>query len=99
MLSLKQCEDNNLSIFRVISLWFDNPEFEFSDSGDSFRDLLNAIPSWKFIAVLPQMAPRLTTDQSSFVKYLQEVLGKLTIKINIKSGIKIMLMHPLQPYK
>ncbi|XP_013133458.1 PREDICTED: uncharacterized protein LOC106099446 [Papilio polytes] len=48
MLSLKQCEDNNLSIFRVISLWFDNPEFEFSDSGDSFRDLLNTIPSWKY---------------------------------------------------
>ncbi|KPJ15116.1 Serine/threonine-protein kinase ATM [Papilio machaon] len=81
MLSLKHCEDNNLSIFRVISLWFDNPDFEFSDSSaSSFRDLLNAIPSWKFITVLPQLAPRLTTDRSSFAKYLKEVLARCAIE-------------------
>ncbi|KPI93799.1 Serine-protein kinase ATM [Papilio xuthus] len=81
MLSLKHCEDNNLSIFRVISLWFDNPDFEFSDtSASSFRDLLNAIPSWKFITVLPQLAPRLNTDKSSFAKYLKEILGRCGIE-------------------
>ncbi|XP_068621125.1 serine-protein kinase ATM [Battus philenor] len=74
LLSLKYCEDNNLSIFRVISLWFDNPDFEFEDTKTNLRELLRAIPSWKYIMVLPQLAPRLTTVNSGFSNYLMEIL-------------------------
>lgn len=78
MLSLKECDENNLSIFRVISLWVNNPDFEFDGSdGCRFASLLHSIPSRKFITVLPQLAPRLTMDENAFAQNLRNIISKL----------------------
>lgn len=64
-------------MFRVISLWFDNPNFEFAQpDGETFASLLAAVPSRKYIPVLPQMAPRLGDDKQIFVNNLTSILGK-----------------------
>ncbi|CAG5022045.1 unnamed protein product [Parnassius apollo] len=81
LLSLKHCEKTRLSIFRVISLWLDNPSFEFEDKSETnLQDLLNTIPSWKFITVLPQLAPRLTTDETDFAEYLRKILERCAVE-------------------
>ncbi|PZC82370.1 hypothetical protein B5X24_HaOG210411 [Helicoverpa armigera] len=76
LLSLKQCDENNLSVFRVISLWLANQDFEFQDGGESFDDLLNMIPSWKFVTVLPQLAPRLTDEDTPFINCLKKIIKR-----------------------
>ncbi|XP_047544765.1 serine-protein kinase ATM isoform X2 [Vanessa atalanta] len=77
LLSLKQCDDNNLSVFRVISLWLDNPSVNFDDEEHgSFGRLLHAIPSWKFISVLPQLAPRISNDNTVFAEHLRQIMKR-----------------------
>ncbi|XP_048483774.1 serine-protein kinase ATM [Plutella xylostella] len=75
LLSLKQSEDNNLSVFRIISLWLENQDLEFDDrDGGSFESLLRSVPSRKYVAVLPQLAPRLTNYEDAFSKNLNEII-------------------------
>ncbi|XP_063838719.1 serine-protein kinase ATM isoform X1 [Ostrinia nubilalis] len=76
LLSLKECEENNLSVFRVISLWLDNPQLVLDSEGGSFEELLHAVPSRKFIAVLPQLAPRLTEEKTTFASNLRKIIGR-----------------------
>lgn len=61
-------------MFRVISLWLDNPALQLE--GESFEQLLRAIPSRKFLTVLPQLAPRITQDATPFAQNLTAVLSK-----------------------
>ncbi|KAI5641469.1 telomere-length maintenance and DNA damage repair domain-containing protein [Phthorimaea operculella] len=76
LLSLKQSEGNDLSVFRVISLWLDNPGVRLQDGDADFEQLLHSIPSWKFISVLPQLAPRLTNDTCLFADNLRKLLSE-----------------------
>ncbi|XP_031763657.2 serine-protein kinase ATM isoform X2 [Galleria mellonella] len=78
LLSLKQCEESNLSVFRVISLWFDNPNLVLEE-GD-FKDLLDEIPSRKFITVLPQLAPHLTNEDTVFAANLRNIIKRCAIE-------------------
>lgn len=65
-----------MSVFRVISLWLANQDFEFEDGEESFEELLSMIPSWKFVTVLPQLAPRLTNEDTPFIKKLKKIISK-----------------------
>lgn len=62
-------------MFRVISLWLANQDFEFQDGDETFEELLNMIPSWKFVTVLPQLAPRLTNEDTAFIKILKNIIS------------------------
>ncbi|XP_022833925.1 serine-protein kinase ATM [Spodoptera litura] len=79
LLSLKQCDENNLSVFRVISLWLANQDFEFDAGKEKFEDLLNMIPSWKFITVLPQLTPRLTDENTPFITILKNIIKRCAV--------------------
>lgn len=85
LLSLAQGDENNLSIFRVISLWLENPTLQFDEVEESsFEELLFAVPTRKYLPVLPQLAPRLTTDNNTFDKYLHNILSKFLFEYYIK---------------
>ncbi|CAK1549906.1 unnamed protein product [Leptosia nina] len=77
MLSLKQSEENNLSVFRVISLWFENNNM---DLNEGLGEMLQAIPSWKFITVLPQIAPRLAVENTPFNQHLRNIITRCAIE-------------------
>ncbi|CAB3231054.1 unnamed protein product [Arctia plantaginis] len=80
LLSLKECNESNLSVFRVISLWLSNRDFEFQgDDSDTFEDLLHAIPSWKFVTILPQLAPRVTNEDTAFIRNLKILLKRCAV--------------------
>ncbi|CAH0748972.1 unnamed protein product [Diatraea saccharalis] len=78
LLSLQESEDNDLSVFRVISLWLDNPNLQLDPTEHgSFKDLLHRISSHKFITVLPQLAPRLSDEESAFADNLKHILSMI----------------------
>ncbi|XP_039752989.1 serine-protein kinase ATM isoform X2 [Pararge aegeria] len=83
LLSLSQCDGNNLSVFRVISLWVDNPGLDLEDASDAdsgpLGQLLHAIPSWKFITVLPQLAPRMSNENTPFARHLKQIIKTCAI--------------------
>ncbi|XP_023934790.2 serine-protein kinase ATM [Bicyclus anynana] len=82
LLSLSKCDENNLSVFRVVSLWVDNPGLDLEDGdGDTpLGRLLHAIPSWKFITVLPQLAPRLSNEDTPFARHLKQIIKTCAIE-------------------
>ncbi|CAH0603140.1 unnamed protein product [Chrysodeixis includens] len=71
-------KDNYLHLaMRVISLWLDNQNFEFRpEDNETFEELLNSIPSWKFVTVLPQLAPRLTNETTAFMNNLKNMIKR-----------------------
>ncbi|KAF9415043.1 hypothetical protein HW555_007199 [Spodoptera exigua] len=79
LLSLKQCDENNLSVFRVISLWLANQDFEFDAGKEKFEELINMIPSWKFVTVLPQLTPRLTDEDTPFITILKNIIKRCAV--------------------
>ncbi|CAG4944828.1 unnamed protein product [Colias eurytheme] len=79
--SLEQSDENNLSVFRVISLWFENNNIDL-DCQETGRlgSLLQGIPSWKFITVLPQIAPRLSSEDTPFANHLRNLITRCAIE-------------------
>ncbi|GBP71060.1 Serine-protein kinase ATM [Eumeta japonica] len=82
LFTLNQGEEDDFSIFRVISLWFENPTIDtmINDGDDgTFAELLNAVPSRKYLPVLPQLSPRLTTRTNSFSSNLRNIITKCAV--------------------
>ncbi|XP_053625660.1 serine-protein kinase ATM [Plodia interpunctella] len=75
LLSLAQCDENNLSIFRVISLWLENPGVDAVES-QRLQQMLDGIASHKFIPALPQLAPRLSADTCVFADNLRRIIDR-----------------------
>lgn len=62
-------------IFRIISLWFSNKGN--ADVVQHLRETLPQITSYNFMAVLPQMAARLTNSETPFGKTIFEIMGNI----------------------
>ncbi|KAL0274886.1 UNVERIFIED_CONTAM: hypothetical protein PYX00_002916 [Menopon gallinae] len=56
LLSLKDGEEYDMLVFRLISLWFSNPEHR--NVTQLLKDCLSKIPTYKFLYLLPQIVPR-----------------------------------------
>lgn len=69
-------DSNNLKMFRLVSLWFDNKQNEGVE--DILDTMINEIPTYKFLPVLPQLAVRIAPmDGSHFLTTLKKLLSKL----------------------
>ncbi|XP_077289269.1 serine/threonine-protein kinase tefu [Arctopsyche grandis] len=83
VLSLREGDDNDLLAFRVISLWLDNSLMEnFNmENEKTFVEYFNLIPSWKFLTLIPQLAPRLNyTKGNSFQEAIYKLIKKCAIE-------------------
>ncbi|XP_072936623.1 serine-protein kinase ATM [Epargyreus clarus] len=81
LMSLVNSDEYNLSIFRVVSLWLENCGLDLESAGNgSLAQLLHTIPSWKFLTVLPQLAPRLSNDDTSFAVNLKAIISRCAIE-------------------
>jgi len=75
LLSLKHGVQHSLQVFRLTSLWLENPTRK--EVCEVMEQHLDHIPSYKFLPVLPQLAPRISTSTSEpFATKLNELLGK-----------------------
>lgn len=75
LLSLEVCESDNLSIFRVVSLWLSN--YNHTLLQEELSKLINKISTYKVLPVLPQLAAWISdksTDLSTSM--LHNLIGK-----------------------
>ncbi|KAG8040922.1 hypothetical protein G9C98_001910 [Cotesia typhae] len=73
--TLETGESHNFFIFRLISLWLKNKDN--NELYQLFNDHLNKIPSFKFIPLIPQLAPHLSDKiGDKFTKTIYELLKK-----------------------
>lgn len=75
LLSLKHGVQHSLQVFRLTSLWLENTTHE--EVCEVLEQHLHHIPSYKFLPVLPQLAPRISNSMSDpFATKLNPLLGK-----------------------
>ncbi|XP_046673269.1 serine-protein kinase ATM isoform X5 [Homalodisca vitripennis] len=60
MMSLEIGESDNLSIFRVVSLWLNNNEHD--ELQEELSRHINKVPTFKVLPVLPQLVARITEN-------------------------------------
>lgn len=75
MINLQYSDTNNIRVFRVLSLWLENR------SCKNLEKLLNEyvpkIPTYKFVCILPQLVPHLTTNKNDvFGNHISTIIGK-----------------------
>lgn len=75
LLSLKHGVQHSLQVFRLTSLWLENTTHK--EVCEVLEQHLHHIPSYKFLPVLPQLAPRISNSMSDpFARKLNALLGK-----------------------
>jgi ataxia telangiectasia mutated family protein len=66
-----------LQVFRLTSLWLENTANE--EVHEVLKQHLHRIPSYKFLSVLPQLAPRISNNMSDpFASELNALLRKFS---------------------
>ncbi|KDR18216.1 Serine-protein kinase ATM [Zootermopsis nevadensis] len=79
LLSLEHGVQHSLQVFRLTSLWLENTTHE--EVCKVLRQHLHRIPSYKFLPVLPQLAPRISNSMSDpFVSELSALLQRCAIE-------------------
>ncbi|XP_033125672.1 serine-protein kinase ATM-like [Anneissia japonica] len=73
-------DQNDIRMFRVCSLWFDNASD--ADVNNAIECALGKLESRKFLPLMPQLAARMTTKEHgrvNFQKVLQDVIKKTVV--------------------
>ncbi|XP_068082647.1 serine-protein kinase ATM [Anabrus simplex] len=70
-------DKNNLQVFRVASLWLDNMFHE--ELNKILESNLTRVPSHKFVPLLPQLTPRMSNVEDTFVVKLNGLLERCAI--------------------
>nr|XP_046474200.1 serine-protein kinase ATM isoform X2 [Neodiprion pinetum] len=78
ILTLQQGEDHNLLVFRLVSLWLDNTHNK--ESSDLLEAYLNKLQSYKFVLLVPQLAPHMTNSGDVFSNQIYDLLRRCAIE-------------------
>ncbi|XP_034946679.1 serine-protein kinase ATM [Chelonus insularis] len=75
--TLETGDNHNFFIFRIISLWLNNKDNETVN--ELFENQLEKIPCYKFIPLIPQLAPHLSeTRNNTFKSQIYQLLKRCT---------------------
>lgn len=78
LLNLYHSDNNDIRIFRIISLFIENRNN--SSISDLIKEYLPKIPTHKYIMILPQLVPHITdTNCDSFSQEISNILEKCAI--------------------
>lgn len=73
--NLQQSDKNSIRVFRIMSLWLENRTN--TTCADLMNQNLKNIPSYKFIPILPQLVPHLSSNlEDAFTKQIFEITSK-----------------------
>ncbi|XP_069700137.1 serine-protein kinase ATM isoform X2 [Periplaneta americana] len=79
LLSLEHGTQSSLQVFRLTSLWLENTAHE--DVSVVMERHLHRIPSYKFLPVVPQLAPRISNNMADpFVRKLNALLERCAVE-------------------
>ena len=76
--TLKNGDDHDLLIFRLVSLWLDNTLHERLDS--LLVTHLHLVPSHKFVAMLPQLAPHMSNERTKFTEKINNLMERCALE-------------------
>lgn len=68
--------ESDLAVFRIVALWLGNHSEKIADT---VKESLKVIPTYKFVPVLPQLAPRLDNHKDGVGRMVWETLERCTI--------------------
>ncbi|KAJ8666945.1 hypothetical protein QAD02_008607 [Eretmocerus hayati] len=73
-LSLREGDDHDLLVFRLVSLWLDNTKDD--EVNATLNQHLEFIPSYKFISLIPQLAPHMSDAADCFTVKISLILER-----------------------
>ncbi|XP_043476471.1 serine-protein kinase ATM-like [Leptopilina heterotoma] len=76
--TLEQSCDHDFLIFRVVSLWLDNMQHAIFNS--ILSKYLSKIASYKFVPLIPQLAPHMNIVNDQFTSKINEILRKCAME-------------------
>lgn len=76
--TLEQSKDHDFLIFRVVSLWLDNTRHE--NFNKILSKYLPKIASYKFVPLIPQLAPHMNLANNQFSSKINEILKKCAME-------------------
>ncbi|XP_062545587.1 serine/threonine-protein kinase ATM [Armigeres subalbatus] len=68
--------ESDLAVFRIVALWLGNYSEKIADT---IKETLKVIPTYKFVPVLPQLAPRLDNQKEGIGRLVWETLERCAI--------------------
>nr|XP_029716686.1 serine/threonine-protein kinase ATM-like [Aedes albopictus] len=68
--------ESDLAVFRIVALWLGNHSEKIADT---VTESLKVIPTYKFVPVLPQLAPRLDNHKDGVGRMVWETLERCAI--------------------
>lgn len=77
MKTLRQSEEHNFIIFRVVSLWLDN--IALTKINEILDEYLPTISSYKFIQMLPQLAAHMSDEDDEFSMKINNILERCAL--------------------
>ena len=77
MKTLKQSEEHNFLIFRVVSLWLDN--IHLPELNSILNKYLPEIESYKFIQMLPQLAAHMSDEDDEFSSKINNIMERCAL--------------------
>lgn len=95
LLNLEKSDKHNMCVFRMISLWLENR----NNAGvlKLIEKYLDSIPTYKFISILPQLIPHITSREDDvFGKHITQVVKRCAQVINLRY---LLLLYTLSSKK
>ncbi|XP_021700539.1 serine/threonine-protein kinase ATM isoform X2 [Aedes aegypti] len=68
--------ESDLAVFRIVALWLGNHSEKIADT---VKESLKVIPTFKFVPVLPQLAPRLDNHKEGVGRMVWETLERCAV--------------------
>ncbi|KAJ3219837.1 hypothetical protein HDU67_009025 [Dinochytrium kinnereticum] len=87
----KQSDNWNLSIFRVCTLWFTNPD-ETSIS-HLLKTEFPLVPTHKFLVLMYQLTARMTTEKTEFQTILKSLVYKIAMEYPSSSMYQLLALR------
>ncbi|KAL1302378.1 hypothetical protein AAFC00_002781 [Neodothiora populina] len=76
--ALKACDDFDSSVVRFFALWLEH--CESPSANEAIQDVLQEVPSWKFVGLTNQLSSRLLDDGSNFQKSLSQLVSRMSVE-------------------
>ncbi|XP_058790954.1 serine-protein kinase ATM [Phymastichus coffea] len=79
LLTLKKSDDHDFLIFRLVSLWLSNGNMYDEQVNNILKGQLEMVSSYKYIPLVPQLAPHMSNVEDIFTNTINKVLRRCAL--------------------
>ena len=77
---MQRSDNHDLLVFRFVSLWLDDNNKYEPAIHKLLEQKINYIPSYKFIPLVPQLAPHISNVKDNFTKHVYNVVKRCALE-------------------